>query len=90
MSEIVSVKLGQSLPGDRWAEAADNMEQVFQMVACQLLQANRDGMGKQDAEEFMADATLALIAMRYVAANPETCRFIPVPGGDDHGGQAGR
>lgn len=79
MAEITDVKIGQSLPGDRWAEAADNLEQVFQMFSRNLLIANRDGMGKQDAEEFMADATLALIALRYVAANPETCRFIAIP-----------
>ena len=80
MSKIVDIKLGQSLPGERWAEAADNLEQVFQMFAPHLLRVNKDGMGQQDAEEFMADATLALIALRYVSANPETCRFIPVPG----------
>lgn len=86
MSEIVNIKLGQSLPGERWAEAAENLEQVFQMFASHLLWVNKDGTGQQDAEEFMADATLALIAMRYVAANPETCRFIPIPGRGEHGG----
>lgn len=85
MSKIVDVKLGQSLPGERWAEAADNLEQVFQMFATHLLRANKDGMGKQDAEEFMDDATLALIALRYVAANPECCRFIPVKNPEEKG-----
>lgn len=46
-------------------------------------------MGQQDAEEFMADATLALIALRYVSANPETCRFIPVPGNGGKGNSDG-
>lgn len=80
MSKIVDIKVGQSLPGERWAEAAEHLEQVFQMVAHQLLVTNKDGMGKQDAEDFMADATLALIAMRFAAENPETIRFIAVPG----------
>ena len=79
MSKIVDIKVGQSLPGERWAEAAENLEQVFQMIAADLLMKNNDGMGKQDAEEFMADAALALVALRFVAANPETCRFIPIP-----------
>lgn len=78
MDNIVDIKLGQSIPTERWLEAAENLEVVFQMFAGQLLMTNKDGMGKQDAEEFMADATLALIALRYVAANPECCRFIPV------------
>lgn len=82
MSKIVDIKVGQSLPGERWAEAAENLEQVFQMFTHHLLVTNKDGMGKQDAEEFMADATLALIALRFVAANPDTCRFIAVPGKD--------
>lgn len=54
------------------------------MVAQHLLVTNHEGMGQQDAEEFMSDAVLALVALRYVAANPEGCRFIPIPskGGD--------
>ena len=47
MSEIVNIKLGQSLPGERWAEAADNLELVFQMFASRLLRENKDGMGQQ-------------------------------------------
>lgn len=83
MSEIIGVKIGQSLPADRWAEAADNLEQVFPVIARQLLVRNHEGMGKQDAAEFMGDATLALIALRYVAENPETCRFITIPNKKD-------
>ncbi len=79
MAEITDVKIGQALPGDRWAEAADNLEQAFPIFAKVLQVLNNDGMGIQDAEEFMADAALAVIALRFVAANPETCRFIPIP-----------
>ena len=79
MDNIVDVKLGQSIPPERWLEAAEDLEKVFQMVAQHLLVTNHEGMGQQDAEEFMSDAVLAL-----VAANPEGCRFIPIPskGGD--------
>ena len=78
MDNIVDVKLGQSIPPERWLEAAEDLEKVFQMVAQHLLVTNHEGMGQQDAEEFMSDAVLALVA------NPEGCRFIPIPskGGD--------
>lgn len=37
-------------------------------------------MGKQDAREFMEDAMLSLVALRFVAANAsECCRFIAIP-----------
>ena len=78
MDNIVDIKLGKSIPAERWLEVAENLEMVFQMFARQLLMTNKDGMGWQDAEEFMADATLAPVALRYVAANPECCWFIPV------------
>lgn len=61
-----------------------NPKEDEEMVAQHLLVTNHEGMGQQDAEEFMSDAVLALVALRYVAANPEGCRFIPIPskGGD--------
>ena len=87
MSEIIDIKIGQSLPPERWFEAADNLQEVFPVVARRLEQLNHDGMGKQDAQDFMADAMLALVAMRFVGANAsENCRFIPVPDGGKGGG----
>lgn len=80
MAEIINIKIGQSLPPERWMEAADNLEQMFQMVARRLELMNNDGMERQDAQEFMNDATLALVALRFVGANAsEHCRFIPIP-----------
>lgn len=64
MSEIVDIKFGRSLPPERWMEAAENLEQVFPMIAHRLELLNNDGMGKQDAQ----DAMLALVALRFVAA----------------------
>ena len=82
MSEIIDIKLGQSLPPERWLEAAEHLEEVFRFVADYLLKLNGDGLGKQDAEEFTSDANLALLALRFVAANPEGLRFIALPGGE--------
>lgn len=81
MENIVDIKIGQSLPPDRWEEAADNLEMVFPMVAQRLRLINGDGRGEEDAQDFMADAQLALIALRYVAEfASENCRFIPIDG----------
>ena len=72
MAEITDVKIGQALPPERWNEAP--------VVAQLLLRLNGDGMGAQDAADFMADATLAVIACRHVALFcSEQCRFIPMP-----------
>lgn len=80
MAEITDVKIGQALPPERWNEAADHMEMVAPVVAQLLLRLNGDGMGAQDAADFMADATLAVIACRHVALFcSEQCRFIPMP-----------
>ena len=87
MSEIIDIKIGRSLPPERWLEAADDLEQIFPMVAQRLELMNNDGMGKQDAMDFMEDAMLALVDLRFVAANAsECCRFIAIPQkeGDDH------
>ena len=81
MENIVNVKSGQSLPPDRWREAAENLEQVFPWVAQRFRIINNDSMGDEDARDFMSDAQLALIALRYVAEfASENCRFIPVEG----------
>ena len=80
MSEIVDIKFGRSLSPERWMEAAENLEKVFPMFARRLELLNNDGMGKQDAQDFMEDAMLALVALRFVAANAsECCRFIAIP-----------
>ena len=80
MSEIVDIKFERSLPPERWMEAAENLEQVFPAIARRLELLNNDGMGKQDARDFMEDAMLALVALRFVAANAsECCRFIAIP-----------
>lgn len=79
--KIVNIQFGQSLPPERWRKAADALALVFPYMAKRFELINHDGMGKQDAEEFMDDAQLALVALRYVAEfASENCRFIPVKG----------
>ena len=73
MSEIIDIKIGQSLPPEVWLEAADRLERIFPQVAKYLL-------GEQDTKDFMNDAMLALVAMRFVGISAsECCRFIPIP-----------
>lgn len=80
MSEKVEVKIGQTLPAERWAEAAENLSEAFPLLAMVLKLCNFDGLGERDAEEFMADGTLAVIALRYVAScAADKCRFVAIP-----------
>ncbi len=73
----IEVKLGQELPPEIWMKAAENLEQVFPVIAERLLLINNEGKGQEDADGFMADATLALTAIRYVAEFAhDKCRFI--------------
>lgn len=80
MSEIVNVQVGQTLPPDRWLEAADNLGRAFPMIARMFELQNYEGQGKEDAAEFMSDATLALVALRFVGnCAADRCRFIAIP-----------
>ena len=76
----VKIEIGYALPKERWNEAAENLMQAGLMVAKDLRAMNFEGRGKEDADEWMADVTLASVAMRYVANYAtEKCRMIPVP-----------
>lgn len=74
------VTIGYELPKERWSSAADNIRQVAPAIAQRLQMMNCDGMGKQDAEDFMNDILLACTALNYVAeCATDKCRFIPIP-----------
>lgn len=76
----VKIEIGYALPKEEWEKAADNLEQVGKIMAMWLLKKNFDGRGQEDADDFLADITLASVAMRYVANfATEKCRMIPVP-----------
>lgn len=76
----VKIEMGYALPKERWNEAAENLMQAGLMVAKYFLARNIEGRGKEDADEWMADVTLACIALRYVAEfAADKCRMIPVP-----------
>ena len=72
-------KKNQQLPPERWLEAADNLEIVFPAIAQKLISMNHEGRGEEDAEEFMNDANLALMALKYVGNfASDKCRFITI------------
>lgn len=75
------VEIGYTVDKERWNEAAENMERAARPMAAYLLQLNGDGMGQEDADDFMADVALVVAAARYVAEfATDKCRFIPVKG----------
>lgn len=75
------VEIGYTVDKERWNEAAENMERAAGPMAAYLLQLNGDGMGQEDADDFMADVALVVTATRYVAEfAADKCRFIPLQG----------
>lgn len=84
MGKIINVEIGQSLPKERWQEAARNLTDLGKVLDRNLLAQNRDGRGKEDADDLMADISLAALALNYVAEfATDKYRFIAVPGGQE-------
>lgn len=76
MSKIV---WGQELPKEVWMEAAENLSQVAGLIATLLVSENYEGKGKQDADDFLIDMQLAVMAMQYVAEFAiDKCRILPL------------
>lgn len=74
------IAIGCELPKDRWLLAAEDIKQIAPSIAQRLQTTNCDGMGKQDAKDFMNDIMLACTALQYVAnCATDKCRFIPMP-----------
>ena len=83
MGKIINVEIGQSLPKERWQEAARNLTDLGKVLARNLLAQNRDGRGKEDADDLTADIMLACTAIGYVAEFAvDKCRFMPVRGNE--------
>lgn len=73
------VKIGYEISKERREEAAENMAQVCPMIAQWLERQKFEGRGKEDAKEFMNDAQLAIVALKYVAEfASDKCRFVPL------------
>ena len=53
-----------TLTREQWLETAENVQGIFELLLNALKQ---NGASETDVEEFTADATCALTAMRYVA-----------------------
>lgn len=80
MSEI-KVEIGQALTKEQWLNVRDDLTEAFPMIANLLRAINFEGKGEQDAEEFLAEAQLALQAMTYVGNfASDKCRIIVLPG----------
>ena len=73
------IEIGYTLPKERWIEAAQNLEDLGNVLANNLLAMNREGRGQEDADALMADVVLACIALNHVAEFAvDKCRIIPV------------
>lgn len=76
------IEIGYTVEKERWLEAARDLEALGKTLAADMLKRNADGRGKEDADDLMADITLASLALAYVAEfAADKCRFIPVRGG---------
>ena len=76
----VKIEIGYALPKERWNEAAEDLMKAGLMAAKYLRAMNLEGRGKEVADEWMADVTLACTDLRYVAEfAADKCRMIPVP-----------
>ena len=52
----VKIEIGYAMPKERWNEAAENLMKAGLMAAKYLRAMNFEGRGKEDADEWMADA----------------------------------
>ena len=78
------IEIGYTVEKERWMEAAENLHEFGQAMARNLRNMNRDGRGQEDADDLMADISLAALALNYVAEfATDKCRFIAVPGGQE-------
>lgn len=81
MENAEKVEIGYTVPKERWKEAAQNLQDLGNTLAAVFRRQNRDGRGQEDAEDLMADITLACTALCYVSEFAvDKCRIIPVSG----------
>lgn len=74
------IEVGYALPKERWQEAADNLQTAGACVAAFFKEKNFDGKGEQDARDWLADVSLACMALLYVAEfATDKCRIVPLP-----------
>lgn len=76
------IEVGYALPKERWLEAADDLLTVGTYVAEILKVSNCEGRGEQHAMRWLADVSLACLALLYVAEfATDKCRIVPLPKG---------
>ena len=77
---IIKVEIGAALPKEAWIAARDDLAEALPYFGRVLRGLNFEGKGRQDEEEFLAEAQLAYQAMTYVAEfAADKCRFIVIP-----------
>lgn len=79
MENAEKVEIGYTVPKERWQEAAQNLQDLGNVLAAGFLRQNKDGRGQEDADALMSDITLACMALYHVAEFAvDKCRIIPV------------
>lgn len=79
MGNTEKVEIGYTVPKERWQKAAENLQDLGNVLAAGLLRQNRDGRGQEDADDLMADIVLACMALHHVAEFAvDKCRIIPL------------
>lgn len=72
-------QIGYTVEKERWLDAIEGIQGVGNIMANHLLAQNQDGRGKEDADELMADVTLACTALAYVSEfAADKCRIVPL------------
>lgn len=51
MENTEKVEIGYTVPKERWQEAAKNLEELGNVLAAGFLKQNKDGRGKEDADD---------------------------------------
>lgn len=80
MDNIIDIKIGQSLPPEEWFAARDRLSSALPVLAEFIRLSNHNEDGEANAQLFLADARMALVAIDYVAHfATENCRYIAIP-----------
>ena len=84
MENTEKVEIGYTVPKERWQEAAKNLEELGNVLAAGFLKQNKDGRGKEDADDIVADIMLACMALYHVAEfgldrPPMSWQYVEIP-----------
>ena len=73
------IRIGYTVDKERWKQAAEDLQECGPVLAEMLRRMNADGRGQEDYDDFMADITLAVLALSHVAEfEADNVRIIPI------------